>query len=364
MAAATGSVPGFTLIEMIAVLAVIAILAVTLVPAFIRKMDQIAGDKESASLKALGDALQSSVLRNRYVPSTNNWANTIAIESGINVGDVTMNRRRQPRVFLVDPAMQIGSQAAGQDYTQDNLGSGVRPNRPRIILLSSIGEPLPAGIVTGVPASTNDFNAIWNAADGTLPAGSPWTGWRGTNDLKVQRVNLSGLFVHVVLTSYGSFDGSSNRVEGRFAVDNGTLANAPRDTYFLQNSVLDLYSYTNTLDTRQILTRDISFVYQQNIWRASIEGLGSAGGLDIGTIVDRFLRAPHNPNALDSPNAQINIVQEMLDYMQAYQTWEDAGFPNNALRTAAVNAQDAMMVAVQGLYKHPNYFPIEVACPP
>lgn len=359
---------GLTLIELIAVLAIIAILASVLVPALIRQMDKIAGDQETARLKALGEALKATILRHHYVPSHTNWAQTIATERGVNLAEVTANLRRQPRVFLIDPALQIGARVAGQDYRQDNLGSliirdgvVVPPINPRMILLSSIGVPLPTNIVTGVAASTNDFNAIWDAADGTLPAGSLWIGWPGAGDLRVHRLNLSSLFVHNVMTTYASVG------DGQFSIDGGGLTNAPanttgRDTYFLRNSVLRLFTHTNSLDTQQILTRDISFVYQQNVWRASIEGLGFAGGMDIGTIVDRFLRAPNNPNAANPTNQQFAIVQAMRDYMQAYANWEAAGFPNG-LREAALAEQDDMMTAVQGLYKHPDNFPPEVGCP-
>jgi type II secretory pathway pseudopilin PulG len=358
----------FTLIEMIGVLAVITLLAAILIPSFIRKLDQIASDKEMASLKALGDALQSSVQRHRYIPSPNNWADVIAAERGVGTNDVMTNMRRQPRVFLVDPAMQIGSRIAGEDYTQDSLGSAIvsggnviSPISPRMILLSSIGEPLPAGIVTGVPASTNDFNAIWNATERTLPAANAWTGWRGADDLKIQRINLSPLFVHLVLTSYAS----TSPTDGWYRVDSGAITNTTRDAYFLQSSVLDLFTNSNpaTLATRQILTRDISYVYQQNIWRASVEGLGFAGGMDIGTIVDRFLRAPINPNAANPSTQQPTIVQAMMDYMQAYENWEASNFTDSGLRSIAVAKQDAMMTAVQGLYKYPSYVPAEIACP-
>src|SRR5713226_9164638 len=75
----------FTLIEMIGVLAVIAILMAALLPALLRQMDRIAGEQEKASLKSIGDALQQSILRNRYLPSGSDWATNTAIEPGVSV---------------------------------------------------------------------------------------------------------------------------------------------------------------------------------------------------------------------------------------------------------------------------------------
>jgi len=362
---------GMNLIALLGIMAVLVILAAVLAPSFIRKLDQIASDAEVASLKALGEALESSILRNRYIPTFTNWAQVAAAERGVNLSEVTTNLRRQPRVLWVDPALQIGGSTAGQDYLQDVTGSFITdasgrvvpPRNARMILLSSIGTPLPAGVTNGVPASTNDFDGVWNAANGTLPAGTLWAGWSGARDLRIQRINLAPLFVHVVLTTYAS-DG-----EGLFSIDGGAVTNAPatifgRDAYYIRNSVLRLFTHTNSLDTVQILTRSVSFVYQNNVWRGTIEGLGTVSGMDLGTIVDRFLRAEHNPRALGGTNQQYNVVQSFRAYIQAYLAWEAAGFGNNSLRDTVVLRQAQMMNEVQGLYKNPNYDPPEVACPP
>src|ERR1041385_64139 len=91
---------GMTLIELIGVLAVLAILAAILVPALIRQADKTAGDQESASLKSFSDAFQSSVQRNRYIPSATDWASNVAIELGVDIANVRTNQsRKQPRFF-------------------------------------------------------------------------------------------------------------------------------------------------------------------------------------------------------------------------------------------------------------------------
>src|SRR5713101_1242532 len=89
----------FTLIEMIGVLAVIAILLAVLVPALLRQVDRLAGEQEKASLKAIGDALQQNIARNRYIPSGSDWATNAAIELGVNVFNVTTSARALPRLF-------------------------------------------------------------------------------------------------------------------------------------------------------------------------------------------------------------------------------------------------------------------------
>jgi len=369
-----------TLIEMIGALAVLAILAAVLVPAFVRQMDKVASEQEDASLKSLGDALQQSILRNRSVPSYTNWASVVAGEQGVDVLDVLTNPRHQPRVFLIDPALRIGTNVAGQRYQQNNAGSIITNNgvivppiSPRVILLSSISRALPAGVVSGVPATTNDFNAVWDWNDpgGAPPAGSLWAGWQGARDLKVQRINLAPLFVRLVLTTYAS---PSN---GLYSIDRMATNSVPTSNsigmegYFFQNSVLSLITHMQVLDAEQVLIRDSSFVYNESVWRGSIAGGLMIGGFDIAGIVAQFLAAPNNPNAMNPTGnqQQVLVVQAMMNYMDAYEAWAAANFPrtgpNAYLLDNARTAQSAMMTAVWGLYKKisgQDYFPPEVPC--
>src|SRR5204863_10008073 len=157
-----------------------------------------AGDQESAALKSFGDALQQSIVRNRYIPSDADWASTVATELGVDLAAVTANPRRQSRFFLIDPNLSIAG--AGLPYRQTNTGSVNLPSSPRVMILSSIGRTLPLGVGNGV-ATADDFTNIWNSADGTVPPAPVFAGWTGVgDDLKVQRADLSPLFVRLRLS--------------------------------------------------------------------------------------------------------------------------------------------------------------------
>ena len=117
--------------------------------------------------------------------------------------------------------------------------------------------------------------------------------------------------------------------------------------------------------SRQILIRNNSFVYNQNVWQGSIVGGFLLAGLDVAGVVDRYLSAPPNLKAQFGTNQQSLVVSNMQAYMDAYGAWAGAlpPFPNGALKTAVGNAQSAMKNAVQGQYIG-TYAPTNVPCPP
>ncbi len=290
---------------------------------------------------------------------------------------ISTNARRYARAFLIDPGLSLNG--GGLPYTQNNSGSvvtnnsgeNIPPASPRLLVLSTIGRALPTNIVSGVASSTN-FNAIWdwNDASSVLPATSfAWTGWPNSDDLKVQRVNLSPLFVHLLLTTYSSA-GSP-----RYSIDSTSWSTALVitnnltivDSYFIQDSAVVLYKHTGDTDSQQILIRDSSFVYDQNVWRGSILGGFFLAGLDVASVVDQYLSAPSNNRAQNGTNQQSIVVQAMKTYMDRYGDWALAGFPhgNNPeppTYTAAKNAQVAMLTAVQDQYLANSHNPTNVPC--
>src|SRR5204863_1709492 len=131
------------------------------------------------------DALQQSIVRGRYIPSDADWATNVANEYGVDVLSVTTNPRRQPRYFLIDPALQVGVNGGGLPYTQtgagsfvtNNSGTVIPPVSPRVMIVSSIGRTLPGGFASGTGLGLANFTNIWNVADGTVPAAPIFSGW-------------------------------------------------------------------------------------------------------------------------------------------------------------------------------------------
>src|SRR6185503_12794650 len=79
------------------------------------------------------------------------------------------------------------------------VGKSVGTISPRLMIISSIGTPLPAALVSGIgdTSGPNAFANIWNTAEGGIPAG--WTFGNHPEDLKIARIDLTDLFIPVAL---------------------------------------------------------------------------------------------------------------------------------------------------------------------
>jgi len=367
-AACSGSRCGaFSLLQMIGLLAVISILAAALAPSFVRQMDKTAGDQESAALKSYGDALQQSIMRNRRVPGAANWdwATNIANELGADVASITNSPRKQSRFFVTDPNLSISG--AGLPYSQtDNGATGV--TNARVMLVSSIARGLPPSIASGASLSANDFNALWNWNDASnvLPSTSfSWTGWPASDDLRLQRLDLSPLFVRLVLSTYASFGTPSYSID---QTNSSTSVVGTMTAFIIQNSVLALYDRFGSVDSEQILIQNSSFLYYLDRWHGSVSGAAFISGVDIAAVVDQYMAAYPNAGAQNGTNQQAIVVQSMITYMDAYSTWAASGFPYTPAggQTHApdylFNAQNDMVTALQGQYLKNSYNPVPVNC--
>jgi prepilin-type N-terminal cleavage/methylation domain-containing protein len=364
----TEIVAGFTLIEMIGVLAIISILATVILFSTTRRLDSAAASLERTNLSDYASALESSILRNRYIPGPNDWATVIAAETGASVASVTNSPRNTPRYFLIDPALQIGTNAVGfLPYAQSNLvlaigasNQTIQPVSPRIMIVSTLSTTLPRIITSGtVPPSV--FRNLWNWTDqsSTPPAGWPpeWNG-RGT-DLIVQRVNLTPLFIRLVLQNYPPppFGGA----QGRYAVDRMpsppiTVPNAGNgvDIYLLRNSMLGLYQDApagGALQAEQIINRDSTFFYIQGVWRGSLTfgtnltqttTEASAMGSVFYATAQAFVSSPYYSNAANGLTPP-RVVNSMSNFMFAYINWANSSFnPAPLFKKPAADAETKM----------------------
>lgn len=327
----------WSLIEIIGVMAVIGILALAIAPALMRAIERHYRQDEVNMLRRMSDGLQQSILRNHAIPDHTGFAAAIAVELGLDEASVRTNRIKQARVFLIDPALHIGTGAGTTlPYSQGIHGS-TNPASPRVLFVSSLSVPLPQGIQSGVAESTNAFNAIWDTAENSVPAGWAWTG-RG-EDLKIQRLNLMPLFVPLILNN-------NSPAYGRFAIDEAAHEALTANTfqaYYLLGTRLKLYGSDGTLQSTEILQDPRTFVYENGIWRGKLFLASSGrrlGGADLQAAYELFMSSPPNENAKFG-TTQGEVTASMLTYMSNYINWAVSGF-SSSKKSAVQSAATAM----------------------
>ncbi len=342
---------GFTLIEVIGVLAILAIMATVIASTTTKHLDVAAANLESTNLVNFATALQNSVMRYRYIPGTtgtSNWVQMVAAELGLDTNSVTFNARRSRRIWLTDP------NNIALPYRQTISGAGALPT-VRMMILSTLGPAFPTTLTDGPMA---DFNTLWNALDGTRPSVSVLSGWSGTgDDLKIQRINLSPLFVQLKLFNYPPPPMLAGR--GSYSIDRSASSQVPDagiEAFFLKSTILGLLDYTNTLQAEQILTRDCSFVYMLQVWRGSLDfgQTASSSGASqaasaLGAAAAMFLSSPYNNQAAAGTTPPV-VFNAITNYMSAYMAWANAGFPNSGvIYNQASAAQTAMSTDMANL---------------
>jgi type II secretory pathway pseudopilin PulG len=319
----------FSLIELIGVLAVIAILGAVIFSATTKSIDVGVSKQESITLQSFADALQNSILRNRYVPGQSDWYQKIATEMGVSTNAVLYNLRNpnSQRAFMIDPSFQVGVAGAGLPYNQStNAGGSIQPISSRVMIVSSLGPALPAA---GVAAA--NFSAVWNTIDGNLPTNG-FAGWTGlSDDVKIQRVNLSSLFVRISLANYSTPSQGQYKIDGvgPLAVPTGSGTNG----YYIQNTLLELLTDAasgSTTNARLILDNTATYFYVAGVWRnIPYVPVAVGAGLiqtnsDAATLAQMisisaslFSSSPYNTHAAAGMTPPV-VVNAMSNFMSAY----------------------------------------------
>lgn len=301
---ASSAKSAFTLPQLIGVLSVMAILVSVIVPVASKRLDEAARDGEAANLAAMSEALEQSILATRTIPTTANFATTIASYLNMEVNAVSTNKRKFARLFMADPAMSMAL-----PYAQGVAGASALPTGVRLMLVSSAAKALPAGMT--------NFNDIWITPKNSIPGSVTNWGGRG-EDFVVERIELGPRFHKVLLMNVDVAP-----AVGFFAIDNATNSVAPASpfsAYYMDGTVLSVFKPDGTtVDFRETIKDDVSFVYQNGKWGRQLSSSDDNSGT-FGQLVDRFLRQPV-PCDPGAGATQRSVVNAFYDYLWGYADW-------------------------------------------
>ncbi len=330
----------FSLLEITGVLGVLTILASLALPSLLQQLGERARRLEIERLSQIGQGLREYILRAHQVPAPTTLVSNVAEVLGWPVRWVQETAAGQPRVFLYDPELQIGTTtAATLPYVQTVSGAATLSGA-RCLMVSSLGAALPGVIGNPGTNAATVFNLLWDTPDGEQPPGWSWGGeWR---DILVQRVNLQPLFTRVVL--------NNNHIRfGRYSVDN---TNAPValttnsfTAFFLGRTQLGLHGDgTGPLQSVQLVpgaeaaNRDPayawypSYVYERGIWRGRLfmeSPRPRRSGNDLQAAYEIFMSGPPNVYKVGSVT-QSSVTWAMYNFMSNYVVWAQSGFSPSA----------------------------------
>jgi hypothetical protein len=352
-----GSPAGFSLLVLIGLMAGMAILALALMPTGIRQLDVQARQRETEALQTMLAGLRNHILDSRSVPATTTVFTNVANAIGWEIGMVRTNRRGNPRVYLVDPGLRLCTNTAvNLPFVQGVYGiSNVAGLR--LILLSSLGAPLPQVIADPGTNAAAVFQMIWNTRDNAAPLGWTWGGdWV---DINVQRLSLVPLLAQAVLQN-------SSPQGGRFSIDNTNAhvalpTNCFTPLYFVRTR-LGLHSHTGAFQAMQVMQDVISltngppyflpptFVYEDGQWRGCYYKGTTAqkhDGEALQAAYELFMSGPANVYHGTSVT-QPSLTMSMYVFMSNYVVWADSGFHSS--RKAAVQSAQSEMASQLGTY--------------
>lgn len=337
---------GFSMIEMLGIMAIVALLALAIVPMLLSELDRLARQQEETSLKRLAEGIEKYVVRNQIIPDHTGWAAAVATALGESNDRVLTNSRGLRRALIIDPSFGVGPAGTNKPpFTQTASGS-VAVTNPRYLILSSMGQDLPASVQSGFAASATEFEQLWNLAEGAVPSG--WT-WNGNGaDLRLQRVNLLPLFHQVTLNN-------ATALAGKYSANDSTPGVLPATTlttYFLAGTVLGLHGVDSSVQSKEMVTRPFSFSFEDGLWRGRLFAGTTAGaadvtGADVEAAATTFLSSASNPSGTATPE---QVMAAMETYLTAYNIWAAAGFPaSGSTKTAVDTAQAALETVAAGL---------------
>lgn len=314
----------FSVVEMVGVLAVVAILATLIAENLVEKLRLAAIEAERNSLNTVAKTLENYVIRTRSVPDRTNLPTVLAADLAVATERITHTAQGNPRWIWVDPLCRVGTNATSTlPFVQTGLGS-VLPQNVRLVLISSVGTPLPTPAITA--PTTNQFLQAWNAVAGSVPAFlSGWTG--RPEELNIQRIEAGTLFCRVVLENLDA------GFSAWYSVDTtNTLTSIPSPTgsssssrvfWLVRGTVLNFHypDATRSIQAREYIMEDVGYTFENGRWGRYLRyGPNRSNGW-FGEMVDRFLAAPPPPGATRRYSTQQWVIDAMYHFLYCFGQW-------------------------------------------
>ncbi len=307
---------GFTLMETIGVLAIIVILAGMMIPPILKRIFEARRTAEQNDLYIISEVLKEEILNKKTIPSTTDWAAFVANRLNKPATEITKSRR----IMVVDPQLQISSPSGKLPYTQTTNGTAY-PRNSRIMFISNLSlNPNSPAIPADIGSDPIKFQLVWDTPDGSVPPGWP-ADWYGKGEkLVIQRMELSSLFVRLVVQvvggtrAYISIDGSQP-----FSISS-------TNRFYLKGTPLGLYDAVGTkLLEHTVLYDDATYIFNGVSWSTDVGGAMTDTRQALGRLVDTFLSAPVNPDSKFGSTQQY-LINDLCSFMLIYSRWAADGF--------------------------------------
>jgi hypothetical protein len=319
----------------------------------IKRIDLATRAQEVTTLGAMRDALTNGALRDCSVPDSAGWAQAVARWSPLSASQCVTNTRRYTRLYF----RQQSPNPSSLPYTQTAYGT-TKPASLRAVVVSTLGGPAlddsNCPNPNGGALDDATFNNLWLLSDGLRPTSGLWANWNGTgDDFVVQRIDYAPLFHHLVLINRDDNFKATFTINGSsaVAVTNNPAWNSGWDSYYVDGTVVGLCDITGTPQTRYVLTQDISFVFEDGMWRGQIMGLDSSNSQadNFAATAAQFLAAQWYSGAHQGGDQQ-GALTAMYSFMYTYTLWADQWphFPSHNAPSAVQVPEFEMLNDVGG----------------
>jgi hypothetical protein len=313
----------------------------------VQRIDYAAQTTEAANLGTFAAGLTQAISRQRSIPKQADLATFIAANIGWQTNAVLINAVNNPRVFLIDPSLVIGTTTlTTQPYQQTNSGA-ITVQSPRFIIVSSLSSSLPAGL-----SAATDFTSLWNNPDNTIPATPTWSAWKGHGgDIRIQRINLASSFNLLTLTDSDPILSAPYNIDATTSSSVSVPPNTTVSAYFLRGTVVNLYYYqvpamNITTQAFQVLQQDVSWMFSGGLWRNAPVPVSPQ------PIVQNFYT--NAPNTYTSPwMYPTTVYNDMTNYMGFYVLWGNSGFNNAAFKSSLQAASTVLSNDLGLITRHP-----------